>query len=187
MPRFYERDEAGVPHGWVQVMKNAIGSNGPAYSMQRMVKDYEELYYAPAAATGAQAAARDYALARELAAWKAGLRLRWHNVHVEAGAGGPDALTVSEAFPVQARAWLHGIPEAQVAVEAVYGPVGEDGQIGPVQVAPLAPAGQDDNGATLYAGTLAPADSGRYVVGIRIRPQHPGMVNAGDTALVKWA
>jgi starch phosphorylase len=187
VPLFYERDAEGVPHGWVQRMKNAIRTNGPAYSMHRMVKEYEECYYAPAAVTGAQAAARDYALARELAAWKAGLRLRWHNVHVEAGAGGPDALTVNEAFPVQARAWLHGIPEAQVAVEAVYGPIGEDGQIGPVQVAPLAMAGRDGNGATLYAGTLIPGDSGRYAVGVRIRPHHPGMVNAGDTALVKWA
>jgi starch phosphorylase len=47
VPLFYDRDAAGIPHGWVQVMKEAIRTSVPAFSMRRMVKEYTELMYLP--------------------------------------------------------------------------------------------------------------------------------------------
>ena len=48
VPLFYDRDAAGVPHGWVQVMKEAIRTSVSAFSMRRMVKEYADLMYLPA-------------------------------------------------------------------------------------------------------------------------------------------
>ena len=49
VPLYYQRDADGVPRGWVQVMKESMLTVGPQFSMRRMLKEYVELLYAPAA------------------------------------------------------------------------------------------------------------------------------------------
>ncbi len=40
VPLYYDRDHDDVPRGWVDVMREAIRSNAPQFSMRRMVKEY---------------------------------------------------------------------------------------------------------------------------------------------------
>ncbi len=51
VPLYYDRDEQGVPHGWVDVMKEAIATVAPMFSMHRQVKEYTERFYIPAMKT----------------------------------------------------------------------------------------------------------------------------------------
>ncbi|MCL4871279.1 MAG: alpha-glucan family phosphorylase [Anaerolineae bacterium] len=48
VPLFYDRDRDEVPRGWVEIMREAIRSNAPRYSMKRMVKEYTTSLYLPA-------------------------------------------------------------------------------------------------------------------------------------------
>ncbi len=53
VPLYYaNRNGDGVPTGWIQIMKNAIRTCTPEFSMRRMVKEYTERFYLPAATTG---------------------------------------------------------------------------------------------------------------------------------------
>ena len=45
VPIYYERDSKGVPHSWVQFMKEAMKSVGPGFSTRRMVKEYATFFY----------------------------------------------------------------------------------------------------------------------------------------------
>jgi starch phosphorylase len=59
VPRYYDgRDEAGVPRDWVLTMKDAIRTNAPAFSAQRMVIDYIRKLYLPASLGAERAAER---------------------------------------------------------------------------------------------------------------------------------
>jgi starch phosphorylase len=49
IPTFYERDEAGLPLRWIKMMKRSIASIVPAFSARRMVREYAEELYLPAA------------------------------------------------------------------------------------------------------------------------------------------
>jgi starch phosphorylase len=49
VPLFYERDADDVPRGWAQVMKEAIRTAVPVFCTRRMVKEYTEKFYVPAA------------------------------------------------------------------------------------------------------------------------------------------
>jgi starch phosphorylase len=49
IPRFYERDEHGVPRAWLATMKASIESVVPRFSAHRMVRDYAEQAYLPVA------------------------------------------------------------------------------------------------------------------------------------------
>lgn len=48
-PLFYERDEDGVARGWVGAQKEALRTNAPAFSARRMLIDYVDRLYTPAA------------------------------------------------------------------------------------------------------------------------------------------
>ncbi|MDX2231084.1 MAG: alpha-glucan family phosphorylase [Leptolyngbyaceae cyanobacterium bins.349] len=47
VPRYYDQDSDGVPHGWVQMMKTSIKTNCPAFNTHRMIADYVTRIYAP--------------------------------------------------------------------------------------------------------------------------------------------
>ncbi len=49
VPLYYTRDTDGIPRGWIQTMKESIRTTTPTFSARRMVKEYAEGLYAPAA------------------------------------------------------------------------------------------------------------------------------------------
>jgi starch phosphorylase len=49
VPLYYERDLDGIPRGWLQIVKDAIRTVAPRFCTRRMVKEYMDLLYAPAA------------------------------------------------------------------------------------------------------------------------------------------
>jgi starch phosphorylase len=49
VPRFFARDEAGLPRDWIRTMKASIESVVPPFSAHRMVRDYLTTAYLPAA------------------------------------------------------------------------------------------------------------------------------------------
>jgi starch phosphorylase len=50
VPTFYERDANRLPRRWLRMVKEAIRTTMPRFSARRMVKQYAEQLYAPAAA-----------------------------------------------------------------------------------------------------------------------------------------
>ncbi|MBI3803724.1 MAG: alpha-glucan family phosphorylase [Nitrospirae bacterium] len=49
IPLYYRRDADGVPRGWIQTVKEAVRSVVPSFCARRMVKEYADRLYAPAA------------------------------------------------------------------------------------------------------------------------------------------
>ena len=45
VPLYYDRRHDSIPRGWVEVMREAVRSNAPRFSMRRMVKEYTNLLY----------------------------------------------------------------------------------------------------------------------------------------------
>ena len=70
LPRYYTRDVHGVPLGWTELMRNAIGSAIWRFSTTRMLHEYTEQLYLPAA--GLRVAAETAAPQREAIVNEAG-------------------------------------------------------------------------------------------------------------------
>jgi len=47
VPLYYERDRFGVPHRWLERVRNAMMTVSPQFSARRMVKEYVEQMYLP--------------------------------------------------------------------------------------------------------------------------------------------
>ena len=49
VPLFHDRDEAGIPRGWVAMVKRSLRTIGPLVCGGRMLRDYRDrIYSAPA-------------------------------------------------------------------------------------------------------------------------------------------
>ena len=69
-PRFYDLDGEGLPTRWIEMVRHTLKSLGPKVLSTRMVREYVEVLYAPAA-VASRAMNDSYEGAAELAAWKA--------------------------------------------------------------------------------------------------------------------
>jgi starch phosphorylase len=49
IPLYYDRDRDGIPRGWLQIVKDTVRTIAPRFCTRRMVKEYMDLLYAPAA------------------------------------------------------------------------------------------------------------------------------------------
>lgn len=186
IPTFFDRTSPhGVPIAWVQIMKNAIRTCAPRFSMRRMVIDYAEQYYLPAATQGALYQADGWNLAREMVGWRSQLQRRWQNVRLELGALPQASVTVGDPVEVSSKVWLNGISAAEVEVELVTGNLNGDDDLRNPLVVSMSQIGQEGE-AVIYGTTFTPRRSGSLSVGVRVRParEHEIMPIA---PLVRWA
>ncbi len=79
-PRFYDRGPDGLPDRWIEMVRRTLTRLGPKVLAVRMVREYVEELYAPAARAHR---ALDGTAAGELAAWKARVRAAWPRVAVD--------------------------------------------------------------------------------------------------------
>ena len=49
IPLFHDRDERGIPVGWLRMVRDSLKTNGPRFSAARMVAEYAERIYPPSA------------------------------------------------------------------------------------------------------------------------------------------
>lgn len=186
IPLYYDRGEDGIPHGWVRVAKEAMRSSLWDFSTARMVQDYTVKMYIPTAQACVRFRSDNFALARELAAWRRRVRRAWP--HVRVSAQGPDEaqLTIGDSARVTAQVVLGELTPEDVAVEIV---AGEDmgGQPARPQAVAMRLVGRDGQGVYHYEGAFVPHITGALVYGVRVRPQHPAMLNPHEMALVVWA
>jgi starch phosphorylase len=77
VPAFYTRDARGIPGGWVARMRESMARLTPRFSANRVVREYTERHYLPAAAGYRARAAEKGALGAEVLAWQRHLAAHW--------------------------------------------------------------------------------------------------------------
>jgi starch phosphorylase len=187
IPLYYTRNNQGVPADWVAVAKNSIKTIPPVFNTDRMVSEYGRRFYFPAIAKGRRLASDDYALSRDLAAWKAFMRRSWAEVSIRWGAAtdGPRLVTYGEEVEVAAEVRLGAIAAEDVLVEAYVTQFGPEPREGAHRI-PMQPVGPPADGYLTYRSTFVPPDSGRYSVTIRATPYHPELIHPYEIGLIRW-
>jgi starch phosphorylase len=77
---FYDRDAEGIPRNWLKRLAASMGRLTPRFSSDRMVKEYVERVYLPAATAFEYRAASGARVAHELEAWRKHLAEHWHGL-----------------------------------------------------------------------------------------------------------
>ncbi len=99
IPLYFAKNSKGYSPEWIQYIKNSIVHIAPNYTMSRMMKDYFVKFYSPQAERAHKLIADNYALARDIVAWKENVAAHWNDVklvgdiqsnHVQFENGGSD-------------------------------------------------------------------------------------------------
>ena len=155
VPLFYDRGAGGVPRGWVLRVKDAYASLGPRVTASRMVRDYVQEYYEPAAAATDVALADHAARGRALAAWRARVVAAWPGVKVTGVEADSGPAVLGEERQVAVTVDLGSLEPGDVAVQVLHGPVGAADEIQQPDVITLTHLGVDDAGRARWTGTSA--------------------------------
>ncbi|MEU6175299.1 alpha-glucan family phosphorylase [Streptantibioticus parmotrematis] len=184
-PCFYDTDRGGLPRRWIEMVRHTLVTLGPKVLASRMVREYVDELYAPAARAHR---ALTPPVARELSAWKARVREQWPKVavdHVEAQpAGGTPEL--GSSLTLRVRVALGDLEPGEVDVQAVSGRVDESDRITDPVVVSLKPAGghPDLDGRRLYEGPLTLDRSGPFGYTVRVLPAHPLLASPAEPGLI---
>lgn len=185
--RFYDRDDSGLPVHWLSMVRHTLATLGPKVQATRMVADYVQHLYVPAAAGGRSLnGSADYDGARELAAWKSKVRTGWSQVrvdHVESGGVG-EVAKVGDTLHVKAYISLGELSPQDVEVQVVHGKVSEADELGSFTVAALTPSETFEAGRHAFAGDVRLDASGPFGYTVRVVPKHRGLSSIADVGLV---
>jgi starch phosphorylase len=183
-PRFYERGRSGLPDRWIEMVRRTLTHLGPKVLAGRMVREYVERLYTPAAHAHR---ALDADAARGLAEWKARVRAAWHGVtvdHVETSTTTATA-ELGSTLTLRVRVALGELGPEDVEVQAVSGRVDAEDRITDATAVPLKPVGGPDmEGRWAYEGPLSLDRTGPYGYTVRILPDHPLLASHAELGLV---
>jgi len=190
--RFYDRDAAGLPTRWIEMVRHTLTTLGPKVLAGRMVQDYVRNLYAPAALSSRAASAEDYAGSRELAAWTTRVRELWPHVaieHVDADAepdaqhDGGGAARLGGGLRIRAQVQIGELAPDEVEVQAVFGRVDEDDQLRSASIATLEHLGVDEIGRNRYEGVIDLEQSGPFGYTVRAVPKHRMLSSPAELGL----
>ncbi|MEV7324632.1 alpha-glucan family phosphorylase [Streptomyces sp. NPDC093970] len=183
-PRFYERGRSGLPDRWIEMVRQTLTLLGPKVLAGRMVREYVERLYTPAAHAHRSMTGD---AARELSAWKGRVRGAWHGVsvdHVEAATATASA-ELGTTLALRVRVRLGDLTPDDVEVQAVSGRVDPEDRITDATTVPLKPTGGPDlEGHWTYEGPLSLDRTGPYGYTVRILPAHRLLASGAELGLM---
>ena len=179
VPEFYARDADGIPRAWVARIRASLSRLTPRFSSNRMLAEYLERLYLPAAEGFRRRTDHDLRLARELRRWLRGLRQHWPDIHW----GNREVATRDGEHAFRVQLYLGELPPESVRVELYAEPrPGEAPERYPLRRDhPLAGAA----GGYLYVGT-APASRPAPDYTPRLVPAHPEALVPAEAPFIHW-
>jgi starch phosphorylase len=195
-PKFYERDHRGLPPRWIEMVRHTLQELGPKVLASRMVSDYVEHYYRPAAqslrrtvGTGAAGGRAEFGPARKLAAYRRRAEQAWPKIHITDvdSTGLPDTPLLGSKLTLTATVQLAGLRPNEVIVQAVLGRVdARDALLDPVTV-DMTHTGTAGAGKEVFSTTTPLPVAGAVGYTVRVLPQHPMLAAPNELGLVTLA
>jgi glycogen phosphorylase len=185
VPAYYDRGPDGIPHRWIAIMKEAMRTCAPAFSIRRMVKEYTTRYYIPEIEQWKRIEEGRYQQSRVLAAWKEKVRQSWPGLEIYVEGSRDGQLSLGEGVDVQAWVRAGKLRPEDLAVELVYGESTNE-HVVPQHTLSMKYVRQEADGSFRYEAKLQPAESGSIAYGVRVLPSHAALAGKHDMGLIRW-
>jgi starch phosphorylase len=192
-PRFYDRDEHGIPTRWVEMVRHTLQVLGPKVLASRMVRDYTEKYYAPAAQslhrTIEAVDGVPFGAARQLAAYRLRAQEAWPKIQITDvdSYGLPDTPLLGSELTLTATVQLAGLAADEVVVQAVVGRVDAGDALVDPETVPMVHTGTADGGNEVFSMTTPLPVAGPVGYTVRVLPHHPLLAADNELGLVTLA
>ena len=187
VPLFYQRDENGIPGGWMAMVRASMTRLTPRYSSERMMQEYVERFYRPAARAFRRRSADGGRLADTLAEWQERLDEGWKDLRL----GGMSLAREGEMWSFSVEAYLGELRPEDVRVELYADPLpetepeaGVEGRPERIEMQRLGPLAGAVNGFVFGAKVAAARAAEDYTP--RIVPYHPEAFIPMEEGHILW-
>jgi starch phosphorylase len=187
IPCFYDRKNGNLPICWLQKMKASMKMVMESFCSLRMVSDYEERYYLPAAKRLNSLLAENAEEAKKLAAQIKRLRSLWDGIKIEPPSReSREPCRVGDSFKVTSEVHLGELNPEEVDVELYYGQIKSLEELTSSHIEPMQVLENRGNGNYLYGCTLNCEISGRFGFTVRVAPRGDERIKS-TPRLLTWA
>jgi len=118
IPAFYQRDEMGIPKSWVAMMKASMSRLTPEFSSNRMLRQYVEEYYIPAANSFVKRSKNNGKIGEKIFQWQKSLERHWKNIYF----GNLEYNRQGNSYVVTVQVYLDGLSPEMVDVQCYAEP-----------------------------------------------------------------
>jgi glycogen phosphorylase len=189
IPLYYAKPDGKLPLAWLQLMRESIRSVTPIFNTHRMVKEYTERLYLPAARFHAEFSRDGWRAATDLSKWKAQMRKDWPQVRisdVQIGNKDRQKIPVGDSLKVSAKVHLGALDPKHVRVEAYHGEADHDALRNPTITVLGERRHAGGDGDYVYEGSVPASESGTYGFSVRVIPTYPHLLQAHELRLIAW-
>ena len=186
IPLYFAKNSCGYSPNWIQYVKRSIATIAPHYTMSRMIRDYIDRFYSKEAARSKKLKANNYAIAKEIVAWKENVVEKWDSVNaVDIQLSDSLSNSTNDGAPIEATIKLDtaGLGKDLGVELVIYRE--EDGQQKFHRVIPFDVVAEDGDMLT-YHMKQNTKDSGVFRFGIRVFPWNEKLPHRQDFAYMKW-
>lgn len=188
IPIFYDRARNNVPRKWINMMKNSMIQICPIFNTNRMVKEYTELFYCPAAKKYQMFFKNNQKKAKELSAWKAKLVNNWQNIRfLQIKENGSRQHQVGSEIDIEVKVSLGDLKPEDIAVEIYHGYVDTNNKIINGFIEEMSCIEKCDDQVRIFTGSFPCRASGLYGYTVRIIPKSDDLTYRHETGLILWA
>jgi starch phosphorylase len=187
LPIFYERGPDGIPRRWVAKMKASMHKLCPMFNTHRMVSEYWDRFYVPAAERGAQLMEHDWENLRKLAKWREKVMYNWTNVAIKAiRLPELSEVVVGQAYAVETDIYLGELLPEDVLVEVYAGRVDPSNRYLDRFTQEMKPSEAIGDRIYKYRCEIRFEEAGHFGVNVRITPNHPNPESRHAMGLAIW-
>ena len=184
IPLYFAKNSKGYSPEWVQYIKRSIGDIAPHFTMTRMIEDYIHRFYNKEAARSKALVANDYALAKEIVAWKERVASAWDGIKVfDIESTDSANSTTGTEYSVRAIVDTNGLGK-DLALELVAYKT-ENGEEKLWYTKPFDVVKEDGNVLTYQLNDKL-RDAGVFRYGYRLYPINPNLPHRMDFAYTRW-
>ena len=185
IPMYYRNSSLGYSPEWVAMAKQSIASIMPRFTVHRMLGEYVNKFYAPAAGQWRKYASDHFAGARDVAAWKTRVRATWPGVALRRVDTPQLRIGFGDTLRFEGAVQLNDLAPDDVTVELVFARPGERDSTKSTHYT-LRHESPLESGEHLFTRELTPDQCGKIEYRIRVFPHHELLTHPFEMGMMVW-
>ncbi len=185
-PTFYHRIDNGLPRDWLRIVKRSMKEHAPQFSTYRMVREYTERFYMPAASRYTNLAGDKQVRAKNALQWRDRVRSNWGDLSiVDVHDDAKSSNSLGTDFTITAKVKLGKVAPEDITVEAVVGRVGPNRELVHTRMEHLSHVETVD-GVSVFQAKLVCDITGHLGYTIRVVPFNEDVSVPSELNLIAW-
>ncbi len=187
VPLYYDRSIDGVSRGWTSKMKSSMKKLCPIFNTNRMVAEYAERFYLPAATRYQRLTEDNSRRACNLVQWRSKIWRDWEQIRIDqVESTATETVKVGHAIQITTRVSLKEILPEEVSVEIYYGLLDPGLRLSSGKTIKMKLENSLGAGIYLYRGEIPCRESGLLGFSIRVLPFHEDALIPFELPLITW-